>query len=77
MLLQILDLSSNSLSLRGVPQLVAGHWPNLSLLSLRHNPLDNITASDLCDSSVLEEHKLKLFVTSVKVKWPAVQLWVT
>ena len=71
-LLKVVDLSSNFLSLQGVTQLFAGHWPTLSRLDLQYNDFD--IASDSCDS-VLKQHES--FVKSIKVKWPDVQLLVT
>ncbi len=67
-LLQILDLSQNSLSLQGVAQLVAGHWPNLSVLDLQYNNFD-MSDSDL--------EQRESFAKSIKAKWPTAQLWVT
>ena len=74
-LLETLDLSSNFLSVQGVLQLVAGHWPNLSVLNLRSNRFITNAALVLQDNVLDEAHTLReVSLRSIIIKWPAVQL---
>ena len=75
-LLEILDLLDNFLSVQGVTQLVAGHWPNLSVLDLRHNRLIRNTALGL-HNDALDVTLREVFLKSLTVKWPAIELQFT